>query len=369
MWILSVIVVLFTFFLNYILATKFFSSSLFFSKPSYEDSDLRSFYERMAFSSPIGLLSEDVVVVPTDSLDRNGIAQLLLGLEQYDPAVIGLDIRFPYKTDSDSVLLSAINRLQDRLVLPLWGGYQDDNVQDGFTEVSGSYFDSFFPGLSHGLANLGQSQTNNRVIWYQHSFALNGEDVPSFGGAIADMYLALGKESCIEKGESFLLEYGKCEFRKFQACQIVKGEARSSIIKDKIVVLGDFHYPKDIHPTIVGDMPGPLIHAYAIQHLISGSEIRTPPRFLIFLIVFSILLLFVWVLNWGKYSLGDFGNLFVRIIQFALMVMIYAIGFVLYIKGNISFNWLLPLSMIATEAFVYDVVLGVIQLFRLFRKK
>jgi hypothetical protein len=66
---------------------------------------------------------------------------------------------------------------------------------------------------------------------------------------------------------------------------------------------------------------------------------------------------------WGNYSLGDLGGIFIRAIQIALCVIMFVVGTVFLGKYNITLNWFMPLATVATEAVVYDIVVGLIYIF------
>ena len=361
-WFVAFLVVLFTFIIDLFVAYRWLGLEVFYSNPSYEDSDLRSFYEKISYNSSILELNKEIVIIQTDSIDREGIAELLCKMEEYNPTVIGVDLIFGQSSEKDSALLNIISRLQEILVFPI-KGYSDDINNNVFVEKSGSYFDPLFANLNHGFVNMGLSNNNNRIIRYQYYFNYENEKIPSFGYAIASLF-QLSKQINDYENDSFLLEFGNVYFRIFQANQILTDKVDKNNIEGKIVILGDLLDPQDIHPTIVGDMVGPLIHAYAINSIINNTNIHYPGRFVSFVIILIMISLFAWALIWGKHKMGDFGNMFVRIIQLFLLLIVYWVGSLLFVRCNIAFNWLLPLSMIAIEAFIFDVINGLIWLFK-----
>ena len=360
-WIIAISVVCITFFINYLIASKCFGYGLLLSEPKYEDSELKSFYERLAYNSPILLKNEDIAIIETDGINREEIASLLHTLIDINPSVIGLDITFAQQSDNDSLLLAAIDLLQDRIVMPLRGGSYND-LSGGFEDTSGSFFDSFFHRIHLAYVNLGQSNINNNITRYRYNFMFQGVDIPSFGMAIYRLYSKEKSENYNE--DSFLLEFGKTYFESIPARELINKSIDGKSLNGKIVILGDVHNAQDIHPTVVGDLPGPTIHAYAINTLINKRDAHSPNWFIIYLIMIVFTLLFAWVMIWGKYSMEDFGNLFVRLVQLLLLVLIYVIGSFVFIRCNMDINWLLPLSMIATEALVFDVIIGLIWLIK-----
>ena len=268
-WIIAIIVVCFSFVIN-IFISRWSGLELIFSEQNYEDSNLRSFYEKLSFNGPIYEQNDNIVIIPTDSVSREDLSELLLKLDSYNPSVIGVDLLFSQMTEKDSVLSNSISQLQNKLVFPL-KGYSDNSQGNGFADAYGFFSNPSFPDLNYGFVNLGQSNKTNKIIRYQSLFNYKNEKIPSFGYLIASLYPTRHRD-LNEVKDSFLLEFGNVYFRIIPASDVINANIDNKKLEGKILILGDIYDPQDIHPTIVGDLAGAYIHAYAVNSLINNVE-------------------------------------------------------------------------------------------------
>ena len=116
-WFVAFLVVLFTFIIDLFVAYRWLGLEVFYSNPSYEDSDLRSFYEKISYNSSILELNKEIVIIQTDSIDREGIAELLCKMEEYNPAVIGVDLIFGQSSNAFSHPLISTPAFSNKLTI------------------------------------------------------------------------------------------------------------------------------------------------------------------------------------------------------------------------------------------------------------
>lgn len=124
------------------------------------------------------------------------------------------------------------------------------------------------------------------------------------------------------------------------------GVSVPELVKDKIVVIGDFT-EDDIHDTYIGKIAGPVINVNAVEAL-RANEFIIPWSFIVFLLLFYTLMGYLAVRNigvtqWIQMKLrikSSLGNILLSIIGYSFFLSI--IAGVIYLTTGMDMNVLIP---------------------------
>lgn len=210
-----------------------------------------------------------------DVTSRRRIAEILDSVYLMDPRCIGVDLDFsaPQERYTDSILSATISRIKDKVVFvnQLYGY---DDVLGAFTRIHHSYFSGaqsdYFPvaNLYEGFANLKNNGTSETVSKYSVAERFNDSICLSLPAKM------IGDESVVDLREHYISYYPT-------VFDVVRhdGITRENIAGN-FVLVGAVEHSGDKYNTPLGLMPGVMIHAYILQTIVEGSEIRNMPTWL-----------------------------------------------------------------------------------------
>lgn len=233
--------------------------------------------------------AEQIVVIGIDEatlaslayrspIDRGLLADIIAKLDSAGARAIGLDILFDQATEADKDL-----RLRERLAgakRPIVMAYAAGPL--GLTKAQTSFLDTFTTGLQWGLVELVQDDVDGNVRWYTRGRWLDEKWVPGFASALAGHVTPpqTGKQAIAR-----LLPTG-ADARLPFAFPVYPAHTVSLLpdqwFKDKYVLIGALLAHEDRHRAPFanqaggsdGMMPGVLLHAHALAHILSGKEVR-----------------------------------------------------------------------------------------------
>ncbi len=225
--------------------------------------------------------------------DRKKLAELLEALQQYpEYQALLFDINFKGKTEHDSLLASHINRMPRMSV----SYHRDENDKPDYPDIPIK--------KKVGLSDIEKvwDLSFKYKIFYNDSLrttalALFEEIYPTKKYKKANNFLRLGKINDDWVLNSFILDYRLRAFHynNNKCPKLILGEwltlAKDStgkvseefkkLVKNRIIIVGDFE-DRDIHETIYGKIPGPLILVNALLALEARDNIINW-QFLLFL--------------------------------------------------------------------------------------
>lgn len=301
--------------------------------------------------------SMDVVVVSTDGLDRKQIIDIINLLEQMQPTAIGIDIPFMDSTDNREYLLKTIfgNR---NIVCATTYDTTPNNIY--YQRKPRSFFEEEFPTTKVGFVKLDATNPWSIVRTF-HPYVLLGEN-----DTLPNMALALAQIADPRRAHNLLARKNQEEIIDFSSCTIRTIPANtlndSAIIhiQDKIVLLGDVNYAKDLYMTPRHEpLPGVMIHAYATHTIMSGSYIKEYPKWSIWLIAIFISLIFTIPLQLAKKYMSNVGNMFIRIVQFLTLFLLVWIGCWKFSTEHIYINFSPAIFMLGFSALTFDIANGI----------
>lgn len=296
----------------------------------------------------------EVVLMPIDGCSRHDVTRVLERLHQLPVAAVGVDVTFPYPESEDSALLQAIMS-SDRIVMA--------------SREYGSYFEDALveQGIAFGSIQLDMNTRYDIVRTFVPAEIEGTDTIWSFEAQLMRM---AGKKihRAFPLDQSFYIAYSKVRFDTIPALQLLDPEADIALLaadlEGRIVILGDMESVADMYRTsIQSDMPGMVIHAYALNTLLQKRHIKCRPVIyswalaLVLCVVFSILMLYYkWV---GQ----DREGLWLRGTQILLMIVVVWRGLDLFDSSDTYFDMEPVFLALAIQAVVLDITVGILSFF------
>ncbi len=288
-------------------------------------------------------INSEIVLVNIGNLDRAGIAATLNGLQQADPAVIGVDIMFYGQRDplSDQFLKEELSR-PNVVVTSILHAEEDPP-----TILTSN---AFFGDLNYAYANLVAGDSLASTIREIMPFFDDGIYYDeAFTSKILEMYDSSAFEDLSMRGNEIetINYYGTYkQFIDYEGEQIIFGEFDPLSVKDKIVLLGymgnfvgdasnleDFKYTPLNHEVVgksIPDMHGLTIHANILTMYMHRQYIDVMPKLLAFFLDFIICYIHVVLFMYLFVKLHLWYHLYAKLIQFITSVILIYILFYFY---------------------------------------
>ena len=296
----------------------------------------------------------EVVLMPIDGCSRHDVTRVLECLHQLPVAAVGVDVTFPYPESEDSALLQAITS-SDRIVMA--------------SREYGSYFEDALveQGIAFGSIQLDMNTRYDIVRTFVPAEIEGTDTIWSFEAQLMRM---VGKKihRAFPLDQSSYIAYSKVRFDTIPTLQLLEPEADIALLaadlEGRIVILGDMESVADMYRTpILSDMPGMVIHAYALNTLLQKRHIKCRPVIyswalaLVLCVVFSILMLYYkWV---GQ----DREGLWLRGTQILLMIVVVWRGLDLFDSSDTYFDMEPVFLALAIQAVVLDITVGILSFF------
>lgn len=312
-------------------------SSLSYFSPLEKSSDFETsdFYQLVSDSRAVRTLNDDIVVVSVDDLSRGEITDALEMISLCDPAAVGIDVLFGFPQEDDPRLVEVLSGMSN-VVVP----------------DTSAYIYSSCPGLIQGSVYLEADSYRSTV----RECITDG----TFTSRLAYLYRA-----GIELPERMRIEYPGVEFNVIHAAELPDVP---ELLEGKIVLVGVVNDFSDVHPTPVDDaMPGILIHASAIATMLSPDRVTDFPEWADWLV--AIVLCYAFVSSTRILKRYDWGDLVMRVVQIAVLILIIIIGTEMYVARHIDINFSRPLVMIAAGTLAVDVWNGMDGLAGIFMRR
>lgn len=295
---------------------------------------------------------ERIVLVNIGKPDRGEIAQVLKSVKA--ARVIGVDVIFEGKKEAkkDSLLLSVV-RSNDRLVLADHFVFEKGHVPHTCDTL-------FCNQTNIGFVNF-NTRPDYSVRYYTPYFDHEDHDHPAFSSKLVELYDP-GKARILKKrnnqAEQIYYSGSQNGFVQLQARDVLDEQFDSTIIEDKIVLLGymgqsewdesikdKFYTPMNdkVGLKSVPDMFGVAIHANIISMVLDGCYINEPsPRgnlILNLFWIFGLIILFRWI--WSRVNTGYYK--LVRLVQIGLILVWFFIVGGLFYFFHLHIKTMIPL--------------------------
>lgn len=311
--------------------------------------------------------SSDIVLINIDSCSRRELTQVLQLVNEMNPLAIGMDCYFPFEEqENDSDLIRTILH-NPRIVLASYPKVQ----KDGSIQVSyKSYFDSLLLAhqVRYGSVRFDITSRSHTIRTYTNGYLSDSDTIPSLE---AQLYqIVFGHMPLTAFFDHQYIRYPNVSFDTIACRQLlladdIRKEHLREIIEDKIILIGDLYEARDLYSTPINpEMPGLLVHAYILNHMIIDCPIRVLPTAWSWAIAVVVCILFSLIICVCKRLFDEADGLVMRVIQVFLITCVILVGILCYSSGDYYFNWSPTFFALALQAVAMDVVLGAIYLIR-----
>jgi CHASE2 domain-containing sensor protein len=284
------------------------------------------------FKAPFAATDTNIVVVNIGSIGRAGIAQEIDIINQFEPAVIGIDVHFEVDGDpfEDSLLANSFARTKN---LVLWSKVtygKPDSLDE--TRAIWDTLQLVNPKFSkfghHGYTNALTEGESEFETWRETSSVehlADGRREYSFATKITQKYDSLLAQKFIDRNQNYPLEIinfrGNLDkFIKLDINDVLDTNFVAETIKGKIVLMGylgteyqsttwdgdKYYSPLNAKPVgrVPPDMYGVVVHANIISMILNKDYINTLPQWLSYLIAIVICFINVAMFSWLSETKG-----------------------------------------------------------------
>lgn len=339
------------------LTTDFSSIDIFAPIDKKVDFRVTDIYNEFAEQRAVRPLNPDIVVVNIDSCNREGVMNIIQKVDSFGAKAIGLDVYFSIeKKNNDPVLNTVLP--PDNLV---------NATQVKLVDTKMSYdrdYLSFFEGDTvpkHvGFINM-DADNMWTIIRTFHPFVYDQKDsiIPGLALALAEIAYPDRADSLKRRGNrQEIIDFTSHEIEVIGAHRL-ENEGIDESIKDKIVLIGDTTDAKDIYLTpLANPTPGVLIHAYALQTILSESYITVRCEWfnwsiaLLISLVLVIILLYTNESKRFQYSL----NIIVRVLILVFMYGLVKIGCAVYAHSHVYVDMMPSVLMLGFSTLAFDII-------------
>lgn len=355
--------------LNYSILPGLIDLSAVLTQKNTEGFHISDFYNRVAYYYAPKQINENVVCINFESESRDSLALLLnLIAEEYKPAAVGVDFYFPVEGDNDKLLISALRRFGDKLVMPqLVCSYIDEETGDEiFVEDYSSYLNDSLPDSHFGVINL-ETNYNLEVVrdFMPYFPTIMGDTLLNF--AVQLSKIARPQSIDLMNQQSFNCEVLTINFPFALLDTISTAEIFDAasdwheMIDGRVLIIGSNTELKDIYQTSLPDpIAGLQIHAYTVNTIMSGSYIKnSSDSFMIWFSIFVVVIIIL--LNcWANEYAGSAGNSLIRIVQFIVIIICLIAGYAMFYHYSYSIDFSYCITLIVMSMLAYDIV-GVLE--------
>lgn len=355
----SIIITILSILLSHFIIHDFESLSAFASSKSSADFEMSDIYNMVSNQRKVSIASPHVTVVAADECSRQELLDLLELVSEYEPKAIGLDIFFRNAENDSTMVLEALQSTPN-LVLPC-------KLQPTETGEYERIFYSFVEeklDANYAYVNLNASSTQDVVREFTPMTPIFPRDtLLHITTAMAEMvapeqYDILRKRN--KKTET--IKYSSIEIPIIHAHEILQShnyDYLSRHLTRRAVLIGDINNLNDMYSTpLKGLTPGVLIHAYALNTIITEAYTGVSPSWLNWMIAIFVCVLFIYANILIKERWSHIGNLLMRVLQIALMFGMVLLGAYWYNQHMQYIDFSPVILMIGFSALAGDVYDG-----------
>lgn len=338
---------------------KYDISSIAYFNPTEKSATARipDFYQMVANKRDIAKLDSTIVIVNIDNCNRDEIAETIELLGLCETKAIGVDIFFDSPTSNDQNLIQAIESCEN-IVLPVYMCY--DTEQDIFTKGNGSFFYKNFPeNKYYGAINLVGDNMHSIIREFRREFPCINDTIPNFVARLTELSSSISYKRLNARNNKYeTIWFPSKEFSIIKPIDILE---KCNYLQGKIVLLGTVSDYSDFHITPIDyQMPGVILHAYALSTILNDEYVYQCSEFIVWII--SILLCAIIVVINIILRQNNLGNLIVRILQMVILYLIVLIGCNLFVYKHICIDFAKPLLLVGLGLVATDIWYGIIYL-------
>lgn len=347
------------------LSSDFSSIDIFAPIEKKVDFQVSDIYNMMEEAKSERELSDEVVVVSVDSLDREQLLTLIDTIRQYEPKAIGLDIYFSIKKGNNEVLYNTIRNTPNMVSIHKIKK-DSDNIHYEIENLS--FYDDEITPPHRGYANLDVNHSWTVVRTFLPCvYSRSGDTIPSMALELVRIAAPERAEEAIRRGNTEeIIDFTHQEIEVISS-ERLKNPAVAGRLKGKVVLLGVIEDTKDIYRTpLREETAGVVIHAYATQTMLNDQYIQTRAAWKNWTFAVCICLILVSLLLIAnesermKYML----NLAVRILTFVFMFAFVFIGCARFAHSHIYVDYTPAITMLVFGTLAFDIVYAIYGLCR-----
>ena len=344
------------------------SLSVFAPMDKATDFQMSDIYQSVSESKAIHQLSKDITIVSIDSCDRADVLTGINLISDYSPAAIGLDVFFLFPEQDNSFLLGTFTSIPN---LVCAGKFVREPDASTYRHVKQSFYEDSID-VNYGYVNLNASSQRDVIRDFApYVLTANGDTLLSMPALLAKLYAPKRYTALMKRQHTTeTIAFENIEFPIITLQNVLDDCADQSLIAGRIILIGDIHSINDSYLTPLHEpMAGIMLHAYALQTILSGHYIESSPSWFNWFIAIVLCLLFTICNLIAKYRMSNMGNLFVRIVQFAMMYILIVIGCAYFSSHHGYIDFSPAILMIGFGAIAFDVWFGCYALYNLIKSK
>ena len=360
LWLDAVVGTVLTLFFTWLAIHSSFTGNLFNTLADVDSSELIDLYTSSSHRTGVPKYS-NITVMPTDGCSRQEVTTALELLSEMESQAIGLDVTFPYYADGDEMLMEAI--------------MSNGNLVMATCPSPNTYFESILreEGVTFGSVVLDVNSRHDIVRSFAPATYTKTDTTWSFEIQLARMAGANVAKFYPYDEHAYIL-YSNLMIDTLSCKTLINPQADLTSIaeqlKGQIILIGDVNNPMDQFRTPVdADMPGVMVHAYALDTLLRGQTIEVSPNWVIWLTTFVVCVFFAFFILFCKWGLDDAEGLALRLTQLLLMLLVVAIpGVLLFHLCHLYFNFTTTFVALAIQAFIIDIWVGIVAIAKHLRR-
>ncbi len=339
---------LFVFLVMYLL--RLFIFNIEFLNPianALKDFQFSDIYYSRLKEKNLANIDTNIVLVNIGYNSREDIARQIHVINQFEPAVIGLDVTFEKPKDpvTDSILAHEIANVGN-IVMATCFSYSNEDSDRYDTYITSCK--QFRNTAMEGYMNFPAKETENTIRYFTPKLMYYGENYVSFPARIVSIYDPDAFNKLVKRdSKSERIDYkGNIEsFIVFDAGEINPFNKKLAVIKGKIVLLGflgtdlNTRVLEDIHFTPLNhkysgrsfpDMYGVVIHANIIHTILAGNYTVKMPLWISLALAFILtyFCMYFFIMYYVKWVIWY--QVIIRSLQLIISIIIVAIDIFLF---------------------------------------
>ena len=360
---ITILAILFARFIVYDLM----SLSVFAPMEKATDFQMSDIYQSISESKAIHKLSKDITIVSIDGHSRADVLDVVNLISEYSPAAMGLDVFFPIPEQDNAFLLSTLSSVPN---LVCAGMFERDDDATSFHHITQSFYEDSID-VTFGYANLNASSQRDVIRQFvPYVLTADNDTLLSIPAQLAKISHPIRYKNMLSRGgNAETIAFDNIEFPIISAQEVLSGDVDKALLSNRIVLIGDINniydsYLSPLHNTL----PGIVLHAYALQTIISNNYINTSPTWLNWLIALILCVLFTICNLAAKYHMSNFGNLFIRLLQLVMMYFLIVIGSIYFASHHNYIDFSPAILMIGFGSLSFDLWFGCIAMYNNLKK-
>lgn len=293
------------------------------------------------------------IVDLTDTYYRGEIAKNIRHIEKYHPKVLGVDAVFDGDRDdlqANMDLIEAISAHDNIVCSYILNHYVNDSVGYVASSNKHSFLAEMIP-VHEGFTNIPRELYGGVKREVSLAERVDGNICQSFALEVCNGYIDQPEKRLKAEPRKVPINFSPKKFNVIKPADI---DRHPELIEGRIVLYGSINEEGDKHYTPIGKIAGVELLAYAIETIITQSEVVPIEGWLHYLISFVLVYIFIFIEDkflartdrsgnpFVKHFLGS--NYVVGIIIFFASVVFVGLGFILFGLTHISISLTLPLA-------------------------